>query len=156
VCTRVCVVVHSRPSVYCARPCLTRPRALGHPLTKSPQDIPPSRFTHPSSLWRFSSCYTDRCLGQLDQPDINTQHTHTTGSNGIRNNRSCAANLCQPTGDLTVQGNRVYAVNGSHGHGGCCPVQPRAPSLFCLCSRCVCVYYCRTYYKAVCGWGGGQ
>ncbi len=22
--------------------------------------------------------------------------------------------------------------------------------------RCVCVYYCRTYYKAVCGGGGGQ
>ncbi len=21
---------------------------------------------------------------------------------------------------------------------------------------CVCVYYCRTYYKAVCGGGGGQ
>jgi hypothetical protein len=23
-------------------------------------------------------------------------------------------------------------------------------------SQCVCVYYCRTYYKAVCGGGGGQ
>jgi hypothetical protein len=22
--------------------------------------------------------------------------------------------------------------------------------------QCVCVYYCRTYYKAVCGGGGGQ
>ena len=29
---------------------------------------------------------------------------------------------------------------------------------YCVChiTACVCVYYCRTYYKAVCGGGGGQ